>query len=154
MKIIEENIDLITVDDKEYYLVQCITADFASSTGIGMYFDKKYNIDTKKLLEEKYGDKVIDTYPKLTCILCDNRVFNLIIKKNYYHKATYESVKTALVDMKKILLNENIISEIKTNKIAMPKIGCGLDGLEWYRVKRIIEDVFDDTNVEILVCNI
>ena len=37
-------------------------------------------------------------------------------------------------------------------KLAMPLIGCGLDKLEWNRVKDVIEDVFDDTDVEILIC--
>lgn len=37
-------------------------------------------------------------------------------------------------------------------KLAMPRIGCGLDKLEWSKVKAIIEEVFADTDVEILVC--
>lgn len=36
--------------------------------------------------------------------------------------------------------------------IAKPKIGCGLDKLEWSKVKAIIEEVFADTDIEILVC--
>lgn len=37
-------------------------------------------------------------------------------------------------------------------KLAMPRIGCGLDRLQWVKVKEIIEEVFANTNVEILVC--
>ena len=37
-------------------------------------------------------------------------------------------------------------------KIAMPVIGCGLDRLEWCKVSEIIKEVFEDTDVEILVC--
>lgn len=37
-------------------------------------------------------------------------------------------------------------------KLAMPKIGCGLDILEWNKVSEIIKDVFKDTDIEILVC--
>ena len=36
----------------------------------------------------------------------------------------------------------------------MPKIGCGHEGLEWERVKEIIEEVFEDTDIEILVCSL
>ena len=36
--------------------------------------------------------------------------------------------------------------------IAMPKIGCGLDKLEWSKVKAIIEEVFAGTDIEILIC--
>ena len=38
-------------------------------------------------------------------------------------------------------------------KIAMPKIGCGLDKLQWSDVERIIHKIFDETNLEILVCD-
>ena len=37
-------------------------------------------------------------------------------------------------------------------KIAMPRIGCGLDRLEWGNVRRMIKCLFADTDVEILVC--
>ena len=131
MKIIEENRDILTVDDSEYYLVQFISADFAKSTGI----IKEYN---------KYNTK-------LNCILCDNRVFNLIIKKNYYQKPTYESIKELFINMKKMLLDKDHMYEIKTNKIAIPNYS--LYKLDWNKVQLIIEDVFKDTNVEILICN-
>jgi hypothetical protein len=39
-------------------------------------------------------------------------------------------------------------------KIAMPLIGCGLDRLDWNKVKDVIEDVFSDTDIEILVCKL
>jgi hypothetical protein len=42
--------------------------------------------------------------------------------------------------------------ELDITKLAMPLIGCGLDKLEWANVKDIIEDVFNDMNIEILVC--
>ena len=29
---------------------------------------------------------------------------------------------------------------------------CGLDKLEWDKVKDVIEDVFENTNIEILIC--
>lgn len=34
----------------------------------------------------------------------------------------------------------------------MPRIGCELDKLNWDKVKEIIQEVFVDTDVEILVC--
>ena len=37
-------------------------------------------------------------------------------------------------------------------KIAMPKIGSGLDKLNWLQVQTIILDVFKDMDIEIVVC--
>jgi hypothetical protein len=152
MEIIEETRDLFSVNEDEYYLVQCISGDFATSTGINVQFDEKYNLKNK--IKEKYGNNIIKNYPNTNVIFCDNKIFNLIIKKNYYQKPTYDSLRSALVEMKKILLSEEYFDLIKTNKIAMNRIGCESDELDWDKVKDIIIDIFKDTNVEILVCNI
>jgi hypothetical protein len=39
-------------------------------------------------------------------------------------------------------------------KLAMPRIGCGLDRLQWEKVKFMIEFVFAKVDVEIVVCNL
>ena len=59
-------------------------------------------------------------------------------------KQTCQSDATKYVDMK--------ITGYK--KLAMPKIGCGLDGLEWETVRGIIHSVFEWSNVEIMVCSL
>lgn len=132
MKITEENRDILTVDDNEYYLVQWISADFARSAGIVTECNTNYNI-------------------KLNCILCDNRVFNLIIKENCFSITTYEMFRDSLVAMRRMLLSTTGIPEIKTNKIAIPKIIY--HDVDWDIAKFIIKDVFKDTNVEILICS-
>lgn len=38
-------------------------------------------------------------------------------------------------------------------KVALPRIGCGLDGLEWDKVKDILHEVFGNESVEIVVYN-
>lgn len=35
--------------------------------------------------------------------------------------------------------------------LAMPKIGCGLDRLQWGKVREIIQDKFKDLDIEIEV---
>ena len=79
------------------------------------------------------------------CIKID-RVFNLITKRNYWGKPTYLTLNEALQDMKVIATKNNI------TKIAMPLIGCGLDRLEWTQVSKNIQNIFDDTDIEILIC--
>lgn len=74
-----------------------------------------------------------------------DRVFNLITKERYFNKPTYETISDSLDKMKTICL------EIGVKKLAMPVIGCGLDRLEWDRVSEIIKDVFNDTNIEIII---
>ena len=78
-------------------------------------------------------------------LLVDN-VFNLVTKARVFHKPTYESLYDTLLDMRVQCENLDISS------LSIPLLGCGLDRLNWEQVKDIIEDVFDSTDIEILVC--
>ncbi|WP_279146028.1 MULTISPECIES: macro domain-containing protein [Clostridium] len=141
MVLIEKKMDLFDADEK-YYFVQCISADFAMGKGIAVEFIKKFN--TKSKLQSMWkGQK--PNYPQ--AILVD-KVFNLVTKAKYYEKPTYKTIEIAIQDMKGICTQKNI------KYLAMPKIGSGLDRLSWPKIRKIIQDVFKDTDIEILVCNI
>jgi len=74
-----------------------------------------------------------------------DKVFNLITKEKYWHKPTYSDLHSSLEKMKNICLEKQI------KKVAMPKIGCGLDKLNWHHVKKTLNDVFKDVDIEINV---
>lgn len=80
--------------------------------------------------------------------------YNLVTKKRYWQKPTYDSLKIALINAKlySLMIADKGTKEPKPVRLAMPRIGCGLDRLEWSKVKEIIEEVFADTDIEILVC--
>ena len=141
----EEIRDLFTVPE-EYYLAHCISADFGMGKGIVIEFNKRF--DMKRKLQSKYPDYVNEWHHNNWCGDCilEGRVLNLITKERYFHKPTYESLKSALL----VCHLECIYNDIE--KIAMPIIGCGLDRLQWNKVSEIIKDVFKDTDIEILVC--
>ena len=142
----EEQRDLFTVGD-DYYLAHCISADFKLGAGIAVEFDKRF--DVRRKLFNKYPNGYIDFMDKYhlegECILTD-KVLNIITKKRYYHKPVLGSMEEALFVMKEICVGENI------QKVAMPRIGCGLDRLDWEKVRRMVQYIFADTYVEILVC--
>ena len=141
MTITIENRDLFTVP-QGYYLAHCISADFALGAGIAKIFDEVYNMRFKLFREfDEYF------YDGGDALLIDN-VFNLVTKPRCYHKPTYGALREALEAMK------NVMEMNATTKLAMPKIGCGLDRLEWDRVFDIICEVFEDTDVEILICEL
>lgn len=143
----EEHMDLFSVSE-DYYLAHCISADFAMGKGIAVEFNKKFNM--RNILKNRcqnYLNFFINdlTEYKGDCIL-EGRVLNLVTKERYYNKPSYQSLESALILMKIAIENNNI------KKIAMPKIGCGLDKLEWNKVKEILFNIFKDTDIEILVC--
>ena len=116
------------------------------------------HFDTKsKLIEKYYNDLAENTYLEYNweslniggikgdCILAD-RVFNLITKKYCYEKPTYRSLFDALITLRALCYQNNV------KKLAMPRIGCGLDKLDWPTVKQTIEKIFDKMDIEITVC--
>ncbi len=136
----EEQRDLFTVGD-EYYFAHCISADFALGAGIAVEFDRRFKC--RDQLMNFYNSSV---YDEPGYVLPTGRVFNLVTKQKYWQKPTYKTMRLALEDLKEALRIRKI------TKIAMPKIGCGLDRLEWETVKRMIQYIFADTDVEIFVC--
>lgn len=141
----EETRDLFTVP-QGYYLAHCISGDYSLGAGIAAQFVDVYNMRYK--LHRNYpipdGEKFANVGEAL---LIDN-VFNLVTKDRVYHKPTYDTLIETLKDMKEQCENLDI------NKIAMPRIGCGLDGLSWDTVEEIIMEVFEDTDMEILICTL
>lgn len=76
----------------------------------------------------------------------ENRwIYYLVTKARYNGKPTLESLRASLVACR----NHAVENGVKC--IAMPRIGCGLDRLDWKQVTRVIEDIFEDTEIVIKV---
>lgn len=141
MTITTEKRDLFTMP-QGYYLAHCISSDFALGAGIAKTFDSVYNMRFK--LFRSYDNY---EYRGGEALPIDN-VFNLVTKPKYWHKPTYESVRAALESMKEWM------DFMSVTKLAMPKIASGLDKLSWSQVYDIICEVFEDTDVEIVICEL
>ena len=141
MNITIEKRDLFTMP-QGYYLAHCISADFALGAGIAKAFDSVYNMKFKLYRNyDNYEYHGGDSLP------IDN-VFNLVTKNKCWHKPTYESMREALEMMREQM------EFLDVDKLAIPKIGCGLDRLNWDQVYDIICEVFEDMDVEIVVCEL
>lgn len=135
--------DLFSVP-QGYYLAHCISADYALGAGIAKIFNEVYNMRHK--LHRDYGQ--FDGDEAVGHALLVENVFNLVTKEGCYMKPTYDTLREALIDMKEQC------EEMELLRVAMPLIGCGLDGLEWDKVKEIIKETFDNTDIKILICKL
>ena len=144
----EVKADLFEYHYKGYCLAHCISADFKLGAGIAKEFEKRYKL-RNDLLDWLGGEWYSKIYMKGYgyAIFHDrHNVIDLVTKERYWHKPTLQSLRIAVERMRELCDYYNI------SKIAMPKIGCGLDKLNWKEVRSIIKDVFKDTNIDIVIC--
>lgn len=148
--------DLFTVNEgikgEPYCLAHCISADFGMFGGVVVGFNKNYNM--KNRLVKTYGSGV-KTFEKIGPFILPEPsslegdcfpIFNLITKRKVQDKPTYQDLRKTLDMVKKYMLS------MGCTKLAIPKIGCGIDGLDWRIVSDMIQEVFEDTKIEVLVC--
>lgn len=150
----EINGDLFTCDE-DVSLVHCVSRCFNMGAGIAVLFKQKFgNVDNLLAQNTHIGgvayinlNNVIKTVPNKNQNNISNGrfVYYMVTKDKYYMKPTYGSLKLCLVELKRLLIMHGI------TKIAMPRIGCGLDKLKWTKVKTLISDTFANTNIDITI---
>lgn len=139
---VEEKKDLFTVD-QNYALAHCVGNDFIMGAGIAVEFKKRFGHQTWL----RVSSKGIGTTLLLPSSVVNRNVFYLITKPySKSSKPSYEDMEKSIIDM---FLQA---SEKGISKIAMPKLGCGLDGKKWSTVKQIIQK--HQGNIDVLVCYI
>ncbi|XP_019369764.1 PREDICTED: O-acetyl-ADP-ribose deacetylase 1 isoform X1 [Gavialis gangeticus] len=120
-------------------LAHCISEDCRMGAGIAVLFKKKFGGVEELLDQQKKSGEV-------AVLKRDDRyIYYLITKKKVSHKPTYENMRKSLDAMKTHCLNNGVTD------ISMPRIGCGLDRLEWSKVSAILGEVFEDTDIKITV---
>jgi len=115
--------DLFTSPDS---LAHCVSKDLKMGAGIAVIFKKKFG-QVEELMSQnpQVGGLVLLKEE-------DRTIFYLVTKEKYWYKPTYKSLESSLVALNKELEKRNIF------KLSIPRIGCGLDNLNWEKVKIII----------------
>ncbi|XP_073842045.1 terminal ADP-ribose protein glycohydrolase 2 [Musca autumnalis] len=118
-------------------VVHTISADFAMCPGLGVQFNCKSSRSTEQLRQDKHTGNV--------AVLKDqNRyVYNLVTKERNHERGTYVALFYALIATRDHM-RKNAVT-----KLAIPRLGCGIDRLDWLRVRDILEIVFSEDAVEI-----
>ncbi|ERL65833.1 macro domain-containing protein [Schleiferilactobacillus shenzhenensis] len=127
-----------------YVLAHCIAADVGMGAGIALTFRRKYPEMPGAVLdaEPAIGDAVRYTAP-------DGRViYNLITKGSSYQKPLRSDFEASLRTLKKEMLAQH------ETHLAIPLIGAGLDRLDWRESAPFIQELFADTDVDIMVCRL
>lgn len=124
--------------EKKQPLCHCISKDYAMSLGIAVKFRQTFGTPKEKV---DVGNIVITSRSD-----DDQIAINLVTKEKYWQKPTFESLKSCLQQTRQYCLTNNIKS------ISMPKIGCGLDKLDWCtQVEPAIREMLSDIKVNVYV---
>ncbi|XP_052241352.1 ADP-ribose glycohydrolase OARD1-like [Dreissena polymorpha] len=137
-KIIHKKGDLFSCPEDES-LAHCVSEDLRMGKGIATLFKKNFEgVPELKAQGKKVGDVAILKHGK-------RFVYYLITKPKYFDKPTYATLEDSLRAMQKHCVEHNVTA------VSMPKIGCGLDKLQWPKVEETLMSVFMDTNIVISV---
>jgi O-acetyl-ADP-ribose deacetylase (regulator of RNase III) len=123
----------------DFSLAHCVSADLRMGAGIALSFREQFGqVDRLRAQEPKIGSFVFLRQRQ-------RYIFYLVTKEYYYEKPTYEHLTLSLVQLCQFCLDRGI------RKLALPKIGTGLDKLAWSRMEAILEEVFAGTDIEIAI---
>ena len=81
------------------------------------------------------------------CLDKDNNKWLVSFPTKYHwrDKSEISSIKSGLSGLRNFCVNFRVIS------VAIPKLGCGLGGLDWNDVKPLVEEVFGDVTFDVYI---
>lgn len=125
--------------DSSASLAHCVSECLTMGKGIAVEFKKRFGrVEELRAQGARVGS---------VAVLADGDrwVYFLVTKRRFSHKPTLESVRAALECCRDHAVAHDV------TRIAMPRIGCGLDGLRWEHVHALLCEVFSVTSIAIEV---
>ena len=116
-------------------LAHCISSDFKMSAGIARSFKHKFPYNFPETTNSPLFVQQVD----------DRFINHLVTKKRFFQKPTYDSLRQSLE------ATTGHANKHKSIQISVPKAGCGLDRLKWYKIERLIKEICAQSNLTIIV---
>lgn len=133
------------LDRESQVFAHCVSRDFAMGAGIALKFKEYYSnaielaskmlpVGKTAFLNTRKKKAVRESSP----FAVPQFVGYMITKKFFYDKPTMEDLEKALRDLK------HHMGVHSMTRLAIPRIGCGLDKLKWPSVKALIKRVMSE----------
>lgn len=123
----------------ECSLAHCVSRDLAMGKGIAKTFKSLFGgVDELRAQQKRIGECAYLSVGK-------RFVYYLVTKERYFHKPTQASLRACLLNLLELCQKHGV------RQLAVPRLGCGLDGMQWRNVKPMIADVFANSGVQISV---
>lgn len=130
-------------------LVNTVNTVGVMGKGIALQFKKAYHNNYKSYVEACKKNEI--TVGKVFVVEDSNLqsekklIINFPTKKDWRKPSEYNFIDSGLDDLVRV------INQYKIKSIAIPPLGAGNGGLEWTRVKKLIEQKLSHLKIEILV---
>lgn len=126
------------------FLVNPVNCVGVMGKGLALEFKNKYPLNFE--IYKKACDNASFNIGNLLIVPVDNKfIVNFPTKKHWRNKSDLEFIKIGLEELKVAIKEFNIKS------IALPKLGCGLGGLDWNEVFDLIKDFHNSIDNNVLV---
>lgn len=126
-----------------YQIAHCISGDFSLGAGLAKKLNEKFDISFRLFLEQNIADGQRYNPDHIGKAFHTGQVYNLVTKGNLWDKPTYEALKSALTEVR-VDMEKNGLKNL-----ALPHLGTGHDKMKWTEVKKIIHEVFDDSDINV-----
>ncbi|KAJ1528670.1 hypothetical protein ONE63_007064 [Megalurothrips usitatus] len=126
----------------EYSLAHCVGSDFIMSSGVAVPFRMKFR-SVAELLDQNKGPGHVAFINK-----SGRYIYYLVTKLASTGKPKWEDFERSVIEWKRLCVEHGV------KQIAIPKIGCGRDQLDWAEVRDLLNKQFADTDIEVTVCYI
>ena len=124
--------------DSNESTAQCVSADFKMAAGVAREIKQQFPM--RKPTSNSVRQKAL--WPH-NIEKPQRFVYHMIAKQRYFHKPTHKALRASLLAFKSHAETNNV------TRISMPRIRCGLDQLDWQKIRDMIQDVFHGSTVQV-----
>lgn len=129
-------------------LVNTVNCVGVMGRGIALQFKKSFPNNFKSYQDKCNHDQIkpgqVYVYDRETFVF-PRYIINFPTKRHWRAPSKIEDIEAGLQDLARV------IAELKIQSIAIPPLGCGLGGLNWHDVKKLIEQYLSELTAEVVV---
>lgn len=130
-------------------LVNTVNTVGVMGKGLALQFKKTFPSNYKAYYKACKNKEIVIgklfTFKDSNLLTGDKLIINFPTKESWKKPSEYAFIEKGLADLIKIVQEEKIKS------IAIPPLGAGNGGLEWVKVKKIIEQKLNHLNIDVFV---
>jgi O-acetyl-ADP-ribose deacetylase (regulator of RNase III) len=146
--------DVLSLAKTGASVVHCISSDCALGDGIARQLDVAYMIkrDLQELPPALLAVGNVIELRRVTEEGSMISIFNIVTKSSRMERPSYATLDLGLLRLRKLLDEYSEHGGREVSLIAMPRIGCGIDRLDWRKVHPMVVERFHGCKIPVKVC--